>query len=78
MPCFTLKLEAGAGTAIDEACEEAQSIADKLGVLVAFDFNGVDCNAVPSGSAHRLAQKQQHEQARAIGFPGDWKRAYSS
>jgi hypothetical protein len=78
MTCFTLKLEAGAGTSITEASEEAQSIADKLGVIVSFDFNGVDCNAVPNGNAHMLAERQQHEQARSLTFPGDWKRAFSS
>lgn len=78
MTCFTLKLEAGAGTSVTDASEEAQLLSDKLGVIVSFDFNGVDCNAVPNGSAYRLAERQQHEQARDLYFPGDWKRAFSS
>lgn len=66
------------GTDITNASEDAQRIADLLGIWVEFKFNDVKCYAAPGGSAEYLAQNQQHEQARALTRWGDSKRAYSS
>lgn len=52
---FYLNLEAQPGTDIRVACKEAQSLAERLGVVVKFGFNGVTCMAVPGGSSEELA-----------------------
>jgi hypothetical protein len=39
---FTLRLQAAAGSDIRDAAESASRVSRQLGVLVVFDFNGVD------------------------------------
>lgn len=55
MSHFYLNLEAQPGTDIRDACGEAQLLAERLGVVVKFGFNGVTCMAIPGGSADALA-----------------------
>jgi hypothetical protein len=38
-----------------EVAADAQRVADYLGINVAFEFNGVLCQAQPGGTAARLA-----------------------
>jgi len=59
MADFALDLDAFAGASIDQCSEHAQAIADMLGVVVRFNFNGVKCFAVPGGDATQLIMKQR-------------------
>jgi hypothetical protein len=49
-----LKLEVEPGETIQDACREAQEIADKTSWNVEFKFNSVDCVAVPGGDENTL------------------------
>ena len=44
-----LLLEVEPGETIQDACREAQNIADKVLMPVEFEFNGVECVAAPDG-----------------------------
>ncbi|MBT0667013.1 hypothetical protein HT136_01355 [Novosphingobium profundi] len=72
-----LTVEFFAGTTIEEASEQAQALADKLDLTVAFKFNGVMCHAAPGGSAELLAADQQAEQRRYKQGAHDWRSAWS-
>ena len=54
MSNFYLKLEAMGGADIENCSKDAVTIADKLGVAVLFDFNGVQCMACPGDNAQML------------------------
>lgn len=57
MSTFFLRLEAIAGTLIDDAAAEAIKIANQLQVTVMFDFNGVSCMACPGDNSKSLASE---------------------
>ncbi len=46
-----------AGTEINAAATEAVDLADKLGVIVEYDFNGVTCMALPGDDPESLAEQ---------------------
>ena len=54
MAVFKLTLEAYAGSAIEHCCVMAQRVADTLGVNVGFNFNDVECLAMPGGTDAEL------------------------
>jgi len=62
MPAYKLTLEVPATTELDEACNRAQLIADAAMLAVEFEFNGVDCVAVPGGDPYVLEQRQSAAQ----------------
>lgn len=72
-----LEITIDPGTAIGAAATLAQQISNLLGISVKFDFNGVNCLAVPSGNPARLAERQCAEQARKLRAPYDLKFASS-
>lgn len=45
--CLWLDVEVTPGSGIENACRDAVMLADKLGLTVWFDFNGVKCGARP-------------------------------
>lgn len=51
------------GETIEDAAEEAQRIADATSWTVFFEFNSVDCFAVPGGDPVRLVENQQQMQS---------------
>ena len=53
-PVFSVALEAMAGSSPEHLAQHAQRIADQLGVMAEYDFNGVRCIAWPGGSAQKL------------------------
>lgn len=57
MSTFFLRLEAVAGTLIDDAAVQAIQIANQLQLTVMFDFNGVSCMACPGDNAKSLASE---------------------
>lgn len=59
-----LVLEIEAGRSIQDAANEAQRLANMTDTTVMFDFNGVECHAVPGGCAKALAANQRAEQVR--------------
>lgn len=52
-----LKLEVEPCETIQDACREAQEIANKTKMDVEFEFNSVDCVAVPGGDPITLYGK---------------------
>jgi hypothetical protein len=62
---FMLVLDAYAGSDIADCAAEATRLANILGVTTRFDFNGVECHALPDGCAESLA-KRWHE---VVGKP---------
>ena len=54
---FFLKLEASGGSAIETCADEAIDIAEKIGVTVLFDFNGIKCMACKGDSGEELAKE---------------------
>lgn len=52
----TFNVEAFAGTHIDRACEQATNVATILGVVVHFNFNGVECYARPGSDWTTLSR----------------------
>ena len=42
------------GSSPEHLAQDAQRIADQLGVMAEYDFNGVRCIAWPGGSAQKL------------------------
>lgn len=57
-----LEIEAMPGAEIGSTAKQAQRIADMLGAMVKFRFNGVTCIAYPGGDAAVLSQRQQDSQ----------------
>lgn len=57
-------METEPGCPIKDAAARAQRIADQADCTVIFEFNGVECHAVPGGDWMRLVDAQQEEQAR--------------
>lgn len=72
-----LKVEMYGGCTIERACEDACRVANRLGIDVEFDFNGVRCLASPQGSSTLLAERQQAEQNRELRHPRDRRFASS-
>ena len=53
-PVFSVALEPMVGSSPEHLAQHAQRIADQLGVMAEYDFNGVRCVAWPGGSAQNL------------------------
>lgn len=53
MSVFSLEVEPFGGCSISEACHEAVRLADRLGITIIFNFNGVRCMAC-SGDCPKL------------------------
>lgn len=53
-PLFSLHLEPMNGAEPLPLAQDAQRIADQLGVMAEYDFNGVRCIAYPGGKAEQL------------------------
>lgn len=53
-PSFFLKLEPVPGSTISPCAQQAQRLADQLGVVVSFGFCGVTCLARPGGNVDKL------------------------
>jgi hypothetical protein len=59
-----ITLEIEPGTSIEAAAADAQWMSDRLALTVTFDFNGIECFAVPGGDAEQLALLQRELQTR--------------
>jgi hypothetical protein len=55
MSTLILKVEALAGTTIEDACRDLCALADRVGILCEVPFNGVDVWAFPGTNPARLA-----------------------
>lgn len=55
MSNISIKAHMLAGTDVRTAAREALTLANRIGVLVEYDFNGVTCLAVPGDDAGLLA-----------------------
>lgn len=53
-PSLSITTEVSPGSNINDACSEAVALANKLGVVVGFDFNGVLCGARPEDDPELL------------------------
>jgi hypothetical protein len=52
------------GDNIQKVAAFAQDIADKIEAAIMFEFNGVECFAVPGGSSLALVELQQERQGQ--------------
>lgn len=59
-----MKVDAFAGSDIYAACNEAIALADKLGLTVKFDFNGVLCMACAGDCPEQLEAAWREELMR--------------
>ncbi len=66
----TVTLSFLVGKDIESACQEALSIADKLGNIVDFRFNGVDISIAP-GDDWLKKVAYYHKKLRAKDTPND-------
>jgi hypothetical protein len=70
-PLFSLMLEPMNGADPLPLAQDAQRIADQLGVMAEYNFNGVRCIAYPSGNPaelHRQTMLGLHNLASRAGF----------
>jgi hypothetical protein len=67
MTSFALFLEPIAGSSVERCCAEAAAMADRLGVAVCFDFNGIFCAAWPGAGGDALAARLTAELRRERG-----------
>lgn len=56
-----LTLEASAGAEISDTCREAVRVADRVGITVWFNFNGVKCLARPGDDPIALMEDWRKE-----------------
>jgi hypothetical protein len=61
---YSLRLIVPPMKKLEDACVKAQSIANDANMDVEFEFNGVDCIAVPGGDYELLAHRQSEIQNR--------------
>lgn len=64
MNAFSLELHGFAGSSIEDCCKEAVRLAEKLGIGITFNFNGVKCFAFEGDDPDLIVR--------------DWHRALSS
>ena len=57
-----LRVEAFAGSTIDDTARDAIYLANRLGITVMFKFNSVECMARPGDDPEKLAMQQQELQ----------------
>ncbi len=57
MSSLYIKVEAVAGSAVEEVCEDMITLSEKLGIMVTLNFNGVSLNAVAGDYAGEMADK---------------------
>ena len=69
MSSFYLELECFAGTNIEQACCDAQRIADDLDVVVFFDFNSWDIMIRPGDDPISTANKYMATLAEGFKAP---------
>lgn len=69
-PLFSLHLEPMNGAEPFPLAQDAQRIADQLGVMVEYDFNGVRCIAYPGGKAEQLHHQTQLALGRMATMAG--------
>jgi hypothetical protein len=69
-PLFSLKLDPMNGAEPFPLARDAQRIADQLGVMAEYDFNGVRCIAYPGGSAKQLHDQTQLALGRMATMAG--------
>lgn len=72
-----LILEALAGDHILKCGDDAQRVADLLGITAKFEFNGVTCLAFPGGSGSDLVKSFDAELRRRITDKNSRRAAYS-
>ena len=58
---ISVKVEAHPGQDITEASIQAIDLADRLGINVEFDFNGVTCVACPGAKAEQMVESFHRE-----------------
>lgn len=66
-PCFSIHLEPAPTSDAGDLAKDAQRLADQLGVIAEYDFNGVRCMAFPGGSAknlHESCMRQLHSPSK--------------
>lgn len=67
-------VEAFGGVHINRACEQATNVATVLGIVVHFDFNGIECYARPGSDWTTLVRRWEElmEQKERSQFAMAW------
>jgi hypothetical protein len=73
MATLSIEVEPFGGVSIENACRDAIAIADKLGAVVMFNFNGVRCMARPGDSEQSLAE----DWCRVISTPRETRMPHN-
>jgi sugar/nucleoside kinase (ribokinase family) len=60
-PNISIDIKMDAGVAIEDACQQAVEFAEKLGVSIWFDFNGVKVLARETGDNPKNIVQSYHE-----------------
>ena len=68
MITLTLKVEAFAGTTIDDACRDLCALADRVGILCEVGFNGVKVWAYPGTDPAQLVKAWGEQMKRPESF----------
>ena len=53
---LTMKVEVIPGTDVSKAAEQAVALANRIGIAVEYNFNGVTCWARPGGDYEKLSE----------------------
>ncbi len=64
MSTIRLKVEAFAGTTIEDVCRDLCALADRVGLLCEVPFNGVKLWAYPGGTPAELAKAWDEQMTR--------------
>ena len=68
MSTISLKVEAFAGTTIEDACRDLCALADRVGILCEVGFNGVKLWAYPGDHPAELAKAWDEQMKRPASF----------
>lgn len=66
---ISIEVKVWGGTPIDLAAIDAVDLANKLGIVVRFQFNDVSCTAHPGGNPHVLADNWRAAADRGGMYP---------
>lgn len=64
----TIRINPMAGADVKATAEQAVSVADKLGIMIEYDFNGVTCMARPGDCPDSLAEDYHRALNNGIKF----------
>lgn len=74
MTHITIEVKIDPGCLITAAFEETLALANRLGVVISFEFNSVTCMAIPGGSAEAGMENYHEVIGRQYAFATTHKK----